>query len=357
MRLPVRFATGLPQLIMLALATALPFGAAGAAATAAHPDTLIVTNSNARHVSFVTTTLGVTAQVEVGALPWGMTLSGNRAYVATAEGVAVVDLARRTRIALVSYLSPVGTPGARFSDDRPGGEGIAASPDGRHVYVGVLSTDGVSRLEILDTARLLMTGSVPVGQRPFQVLVAHDGSAVYTLDHDSFSVSVVDPVKRTARRIEVAPIGRSAFDKPHYAALLPDGRLLMPFAGKRLVFLDPHSGSSVTRPLSADTHQHGIALSPDDKQALIVGTGAYGTARNGPSLTIYDLHSGKERILPLTRAHEHVAVSRNGRHAYLSGGFTFHDGWSGITVVDLERLAVTSEIAVPDLPLDIRLAR
>jgi DNA-binding beta-propeller fold protein YncE len=348
---------GFARLSMITFIASLPLAAADAASVATGTDVLITTNSNARHISFITPPHGVTTQIEVGALPWGMTLSGDRAYVATAEGVAVVDLARRVRTALVPYLSAVGTPGTRFSDDRPGGEGIATSPDGRFVYVGVLSTDGVSRLEILDTARLLMTGSVPVGQRPFQVLVAHDGSAVYTLDHDSFSVSVVDPVTRTARRIEVAPIGRSAFDKPHYAALLPDGRLLMPFAGKRLVFLDPRSGASVTRPLSADTHQHGIALTPDGRQALIVGTGAYGTARSGPSLTIYDLHSGKERILPLARAHEHVAVGRNGRHAYLSGGFTFHGGWGGITVIDLEKPAVSGEIAVPDLPLDIWIAR
>lgn len=351
---------GVARFSMITLIASLPLAVVDAASTTTNtdvPDVLITTNSNARHISFITPAHGVTAKIEVGALPWGMTLAGNRAYVATAEGVAVVDLERGVRIALVPYLSAVGVPGTRFSDDRPGGEGIAASPDGRFVYVGVLSTDGVSRLEILDTARLRMTGSVPVGQRPFQVLVAHDGSAVYTLDHDSFSVSVVDPVKRTARRLEVAPIGRSAFDKPHYAALLADGRLLIPFAGKRLVFLDPRSGASVTRPLSADTHQHGIALTPDGRQALIVGTGAYGTARSGPSLTIYDLHSGKERILPLARAHEHVAVGRNGRHAYLSGGFTFHGGWSGITVVDLEKPAVSGEIAVPDLPLDIWIAR
>lgn len=345
------------RLSMITFIVSLPLAAADATPVTTNTDVLITTNSNARHISFITPAHGITAKIEVGALPWGMTLSGDRAYVATAEGVAVVDLARRVRTALVPYLSMVGAPGMRFSDDRPGGEGIAASPDGRFVYVGVLSMDGVSRLEILDTARLRMTGSVPVGQRPFQVLVARDGNAVYTLDHDSFSVSVVDPLKRTARRLEVAPIGRSAFDKPHYAALLPDGRLLMPFAGKRLVFLDPRSGASVTRPLSADTHQHGIALTPDGRQVLIVGTGAYGTARNGPSLTIYDLHSGEERILPLARAHEQVAVGRNGRHAYLSGGFTFHAGWSGITVVDLEKAVVAGEIAVPDLPLDIWLAR
>jgi DNA-binding beta-propeller fold protein YncE len=351
-----RFATGRARRLMLMLATTCLLSAHAAIPVAADSEMLLVTNSNARHISLVDAARGVLQRIEVGALPWGMTLSRGRAYVATAEGVAVVDLAHHARVALVPYMTPVGTPAARFDDYRTGGEGIAASPDGRFVYVGVYGADGASRLEILDTVKLAMSGSVAVGQRPFQVLVARDGSAVYTVDHDSYSLTVIDARLHTTRRIELAAAGRGAFDKPHYAALLPDGRLLLPFSGKSLVFLDPRSGSSTSLPLGADTHQHGIALTPDGRRALIVGTGAYGTAKRGPSLTVFDVHSGAERILPLDRAHEQVVVSRDGKHAYLSGGFTFHDGWSGITVVDLENLAVTKEIPVPDLPLDIWLA-
>ncbi|NEC93131.1 hypothetical protein G3I71_47090, partial [Streptomyces sp. SID12501] len=44
---------------------------------------------------------------------------------------------------------------------------------------------------------------------------------------------------------------------------------------------------------------------------------------------------GTERIHPLQGPHEDVAVSRDGRTAYVSGGFTRDGYWNGITVVDL----------------------
>lgn len=327
-----------------------------AAATqgAALADMLLVTNSNARHVSFVDPTAGVVARVEAGALPWGVAPGPDqRAYVATAEGVAIIDVAQRKRVALVPYLSNVGRPGNSFDEYRPGGEGIAVSPDGKRVYVGVRDADGGDHLELLDTATLRMIGRVPIGRRPFQVLTSADGREIYTLDHDSYSVSIIDAVTLARRVVEVTPEGRGAFNKPHYAARRADGKLVMPFIGRSVAIFDPRSGTYEKLPSQADTHQHGIALTPDEKHALIVGTGSYGESHRGASLALYDLQTRREHIIPLARPHEQVAVSRDGKTAYVTGGFTFHAGWSGITVVDLEKREVSREIDVPDLPLDI----
>ncbi len=58
-------------------------------------------------------------------------------------------------------------------------------------------------------------------------------------------------------------------------------------------------------------------------------------------------------FVPLARAHEQVAVSPDGRWAYLTGGHSFaNGGWDGITVVDLIDLTLR-EITIPNRPLDI----
>lgn len=311
---------------------------------------LIVSNSQARHIAWVDPTQGVIAQVEVGAAPWGLALAADgRLYVATAEGVAVVDVDERRRLALVPYQATIGEP--QWGEYRPGGMGIAVAPDGRQVYVGVYLPDGSSQLEVLDTAQGAMVSVVPIGVRPFDVLVRGDGRQVFTLDHDSYTVTVVDPLTLQTRTLAVAPLGNGAFDKPHYAAQDSAGQLWLPYQGQTLVRLDPNSGEFTTTPLTADTHQHGVAFTPDGRTLLIVGTGAAGGARGGPSLTLVDRQTLTEAVLPLARPHEKVIVSPDGRWAYLTGGYLLAGGWDGLTVVDLQSRAMT-EVAVPDRPLD-----
>ena len=105
--------------------------------------------------------------------------------------------------------------------------------------------------------------------------------------------------------------------------------------------------------MQARTHQHGVALAPDGRRLLIVGTGPAGGARGEPRLTILDLETQDEDHIPLQRPHEQVALSPDGDVAYLTGGFTFaNGGWDGIAIVDLRQETVT-ELPVPDRPLDI----
>ena len=316
-------------------------------------DRFAVTCGRGRHLAIVDPDAGVLDLIETGAAPHGLALHPDgRAFVATAEGIAVLSLAQRQRLALVPYSVDVGPP--RFGEYLPGGMGIAATPDGRRVAVGVYRSGGPSALDIVDAATLTVVGSVTVGVRPFQVVAAADSRHVYSIDHDSYTVTVVDLDASTARPLPAMPIGRGAFDKPHYAALRSDGALLLPYQGRALQILDPVAGAETTMPLSAQTHQHGVVLTPGEEQLLIVGTGPAGSASGGPSLTILDLGTGAEEIVPLARPHEQVAVSRDGRRAFLTGGYLLTGGWDGLTVVDLETRA-TREVTVPDGPLDIAL--
>ncbi|MFF2568600.1 YncE family protein [Streptomyces sp. NPDC058084] len=300
--------------------------------------TLLVADFGSDTVTFVDPAQGPLASVEVGTAPYGLVVGADgRAWVATAEGVAVVDTGTRKRLALVPYRTATGP--VTTGEYRGGGMGIALSPDGRRVYVGVNVPGGNGTLEVIDTTALRVTDRVPVGRRPFDVDVSRDGSEVYATNHDSFDVTVVRADSLRTRRIEVAPYGTEgglgSWLKPHYAAVSPtDGRLLLPFEGERLVVVDPRTGRQEIRPMTADTHQHGVTVTPGGT-LLTVGTGPIDPDTDqGPSLTVRT-PDGSERVIPLDGPHEDVAVSADGRTAYVTGGFTRDGFWDGLTVVDL----------------------
>ncbi|SDI52916.1 hypothetical protein SAMN04488693_11370 [Arthrobacter subterraneus] len=291
--------------------------------------------------------------IPVGAAPWDVYVVDGRAFVSTAEGVAVVDLDDRRRTALIPYANPAG--GIGYGEYRAGGTGIVASADGATVYVAVLRADGTSVLEKMDVAGGRTVGTVEVGLRPFDLLLSADGSEVYTIDHDSFSVHVVNPATLAARRIEVAPFGTqgglASWEKPHYGAVDDAGNLLLPYQGLALAVVDPVRGTVTVEEMTANSHQHGTVVAGD--ALLVVGTGAFGNATGSPNLTVRDLGSGAEEVVPLNRLHENVIPwihPETGRlYALLSGGYTRDGFWPGITVVDLETFE-QHELEVPGRP-------
>ncbi|WP_411074008.1 YncE family protein [Streptomyces sp. cmx-4-7] len=319
------------------------------------PGTLLVTDFGSDTVTFVDPVRGATGSVEVGTAPYGLALGADgRAWVATAEGVAVVDTAARKRLALVPYRTDTGP--VTTGEYRGGGMGVALAPDGSRAYVGVNVPGGNGALEVIDTAALRVTDAVPVGRRPFDVDVSGDGAEVYATNHDSFDVTVVAAGTLEPRRVEVAPYGTEgglgSWLKPHYAAVRSsDGRLLLPFEGERLAVVDPRTGRTAVEPMTANTHQHGVAVTADGT-LLAVGTGPIDPDTDrGPSLTVR-APDGEERVYPLEGPHESVAVSRDGRTAYVTGGFT-RDGYGdGLTVVDLAS-GDTRRLAAGSRPLGV----
>ena len=292
---------------------------------------------------------GVVAEIAVGASPWGVVVSGSRAYVSAARHVAVVDVTRRRVVRRVPYRTRI--PVVERGEYRQGGMGIAASSDGGQVYVGV-HTGGRGVLETLDTRRLRITGTARVGVRPFDVLAASRDRSVYTVDHDSYGVTEVDPRDGATRTLPVAPLGRGAFDKLNYGALDTRGRLLLPINGEVLAVLDPATGRVTERAMRSRVHQAGAVRS--GSRLLTVGAEAL-EGSSGPNLSVFDLRTGRERVIPLRRAHEDIAVSRDGRTAYLTGGYT-RGGWRGLTVVSL-RTGRTREVSLSAEPLGIALLR
>ncbi|CAM5445841.1 hypothetical protein SALBM135S_06710 [Streptomyces alboniger] len=312
---------------------------ASPAATDRTPEgTLLVGDSGSTTVTFVDPKRGPVDSVEVGEAPYGLAVGEDgRAWVATAEGVAVVDTRTRKRVDTIPYETETGP--ATTGEYRGGGMGIALSPDGGHLYVGVNVPGGNGVLEVVDTRKREVTGTAPVGRRPFDVDVSADGREIYTTDHDSFDVTAVRADSLEPRRMEVAPYGTEgglgSWLKPHYTAVRPsDGRLLLPFEGERLVVLDPRTGEYEVEGMTADTHQHGVRVT-EDGTLFAVGTGPIDPDTDeGPSLTVRT-KDGEERVIPLEGPHEDVAVSADGRTAYVTGGFTRDGYWNGISVVDV----------------------
>ncbi|GAA2671703.1 hypothetical protein [Streptomyces lunalinharesii] len=302
--------------------------------------TVLVADFGADTVTFVDPARGAFDAVRVGTAPYGLAVGGDgRAWVATAEGVAVVDTAGRKRIARIPYATKgIGEP--THGEYRGGGMGIALAPDGRHAYVGVNRPGGNGTVEAIDTRSLKVTGVAEVGRRPFDVDVARDGREVYATDHDSFDVTVVTAGCLRTRRIEVAPYGTEgglgSWLKPHYTAVRPsDGKLLLPFEGERLAVVDPETGRTRIERMTANTHQHGVTIT-DDGTLFAVGTGPIDPSRDkGPSLTVRT-PQGHEKVIPLDGPHEDVAVSADGRTAYVTGGFTRDGYWNGLSVVDVD---------------------
>ncbi|MEX1102646.1 MAG: hypothetical protein WED87_00245, partial [Dehalococcoidia bacterium] len=174
---------------------------------------LVLADSTASHVTLLDPATGtVEGRVEVGAAPWRIAVAGRLGFVTTSTGLAIMDVRSGAFIASIPYQSPVGPP--TTGEFREGGMGIALSPDGKRAFVGVYTAAG-SFLEVIHTENGYER-SIPIGTRPFDVVIDPSGSTVYSIDHDSYTLTAVDTRTWESRTIEVAPLGRGAFDKPHY---------------------------------------------------------------------------------------------------------------------------------------------
>ncbi|MCA9859542.1 MAG: hypothetical protein KC438_07465 [Thermomicrobiales bacterium] len=292
-------------------------------------------------------------QIPIAASPWGVAVGPEgQGYLASAQAMTIVDGSSLLPVREVPYRTLIEAVG--YGEYRTGGMGIAITPDGGTVAVGIHMNGSSGHVELFDVERGEFYATVPVGVRPFDVVASPDSKTIYSIDHDSFTITAIDLETLTPATIDAAPLGYGEFDKPHYAAVRSDGTLLLPYVGQLLWMIDPAAGATSSLPMTSNTHQHGITLSADETVAYIVGTGPAGPATGAPNLTILDLETGDERIIELTRPHEQVALTGDERTAILTGGYTFADGgWDGVTHIDLETDEI-SELIVPGRPLGIR---
>jgi YVTN family beta-propeller protein len=151
-----------------------------------------------------TATDTVTAKVHLQTDPREIAFSpdGSTAYVTSGEGLLVYKTANHH---LITVIRGLGNP-----------EGVTVAPDGT-VYV----TNTVrGEVDVISAARDRVTGTVKVGEMPWQMALSSDGSTLYVANGDSDSVSVVSTASDSVTSTITDP------GDPVSLALTPDGSQL-----------------------------------------------------------------------------------------------------------------------------------
>jgi YVTN family beta-propeller protein len=150
-------------------------------------------------------TLKVTATMRLHTDPRAIAFSpsGGTAYVTTGRGLLVINTATDQIVAAIHGL---GDP-----------EGVAVSRDGSTVYV-TNTVQGV--VDVISAATNTVTGTIGVGQLPWQLVLSANGSTLYVADGDSDAISVISTASDTVTDTISDP------GDPVSVALTPDGSQL-----------------------------------------------------------------------------------------------------------------------------------
>ena len=126
--------------------------------------------------------------------------SGATAYVTTDQGLWIFDAASDVPVGFVYGL---GDP-----------HGVAVSPDGSTIYV-TNTNDNV--VDVINAESFKVTGTIPVGQLPWQLVVSSNGGTVYVANPNSDTISVISAkTDKVTSTISLA-------GGPDTLALTPDG--------------------------------------------------------------------------------------------------------------------------------------
>jgi YVTN family beta-propeller protein len=128
---------------------------------------------------------------------------GSTAYVTTSAGLTVIDT---SNLHVITVIQGLGDPHA-----------VAVTPDGRTIYV---SNTNKGLVDVISAATNRVTGTIGVGQLPWDIVISSDGSTMYVANPDSNSVSVIDTAtNKVTNTISVQ-------GDPDTMALTPDGSQL-----------------------------------------------------------------------------------------------------------------------------------
>lgn len=175
---------------------------------------------------------------------------------------------------------------------------VAASPDGRRVYVTLNNTTNTQpgTLQVIDTAANEVIASVTVGAVPTGLVVSPDSSRVYVANRggpaaSSGSISVINTATNT--RIATIPnVARGSVDS-NGLAISPDGTRLYSVdsavdSGGRIVVIDTTTNAVTATINTGDGHRrtNDVALSSDGKTLFVTGYG-----EDGGAVTVIDTTS------------------------------------------------------------------
>jgi uncharacterized repeat protein (TIGR01451 family) len=230
--------------------------------------------------------------------------------------VAVVDIANNTVVASIAV--------------RVGPLGVAASPDGKRVYIVCQNAGQVS---VIDTATNTVIGSIAVGHSPWSAVVSPDSSRVYVSNTSDNTLSVID----TSSNSVIAAI--AAGIQPMGITITPDGSQLYVSndSGPGITVVSTASNSVLGSITLSGATPNGIAMSPDGQRVYATGPS---------SNTIYAINTATRTVvgsIPLGSVvyPNGIVVSPDSSKVYA----TSLNG-SSVIIIDAATLTISTTIAV-----------
>ncbi len=261
----------------------------------------------------------VVVTVPVGTFPQGVAVTpdGKHVYVANfnSNNVSVIETATNTVVATIAL--PVGT----FPIN------VAVTPDGKHAYV-VGNT-----VLVIRTATNTVVASIPVGPSPFGVAFTPDGTHAYVTNMGSTTVSVIATATKTV--VATVPVG----NEPFGVAVTPDGKhvYVANFFGNTVSVIRTATNTGVAT-IPVGTNPSGVAVTPDGQYAYVTNqsdntVSVIATATKSVVATI-----PVGLIIP-----DWVAVTPDGKHAYVTNG---NPDINGVSVIRTATNTVVATVPV-----------
>jgi YVTN family beta-propeller protein len=244
--------------------------------------------------------------------------SGRWVYVANGSmGISVLDAATATKTDIVPVMvSGVAVNAGGGATLNP--QGLAVSPDGRHLFVS--DNEGGGMVVVIDIATKTTVTSFSEGPdwMPLGIAVHPDGQGAYFAFTDTVSnvgvVRVFDTVTMTPTAISI-PVGA----RPTGVAVTPDGAKV--YVSNNLdnsVSVIDSGTNLVSATVSAGLAPAGLAVSPDNSRVYVV---------NKLDNTVSVIAVASDAVVgtvTVGSGPESIAISPDGRRAYVTnaGGGT-----------------------------------
>lgn len=289
-------------------------------ATPVAADTAWVTNQSSNNVSVVDLdTAKVVATIDVDGQPAGVAAApdGKHVYVVSPASKTISEIDTKTREVV-----------RRLTLEEGGPIGVAVSPDSRWIYV----TDWYSaRVFVIDFATLELRLERRTGASPSGIAITPDGLLLVTADRDDNQVSVINT---ETWKTEHIPVGERPFG------------VTVDAAGKRAYTANVGSNTVTVIDL-ARRAVIGSIPTGDRPYAVALARGkGFATDQYGETITVFDLNT-LEVIETIDSGEypEGIATTSDGQTVVFANWFS-----NSLWVVDADTLEVVHEIDVGDGP-------
>ncbi len=289
-----------------------------------NPDILYIPNFASNSVSVINTaTNTVTADISVGDMPYGVSVSpdGSRIYVTNfgANSVSVINAATNT----VSTTISVG--------DSP--YGILVSPNGK-AYVANRMGNSVS---VINTTTNTVVSTIAVVSKPVGFAASPDGGKVYVVNQFGNAISVINTATNT---VESTITGS---EQQHGIAISPDGsKIYVGNQAANTVSVISTATNTVSNTIAVGIAPFAVSISPN-------GSTLYVSNETGNSVSVINTATNTVvSTIAVGSSPRGVSVASNGNKVYVC-----NSNDNTISVINTATNTVESTITGLSLPASV----